>query len=110
MAAKSAGVTEEKLVTEPRHGRTPKADRSEIILSNGLSARQWEWIQKEAASKTPQLDGAQYQRYIVDIHIDAVEASRAGSVATPNDDEKFEKLVDGKSSSKSKKSNKNKKG
>lgn len=78
------------LVKKRRPGRpnTPDADK---ILSNGFSARQWVWIQREA--KLRHMDAAQLQRMIADWFIDSIEASRSGPIATPKDDAKFEKLV-----------------
>lgn len=79
----------------PAIGRPLKENRAEIILSNGLSARQWDWIKREAANKVPPVDAAYFQRWMIDVVIAAIEASRTDVVelATPKDDQKFEKLV-----------------
>jgi hypothetical protein len=84
------------VVEKPRRGRPDKEDRGSIILSNGLSARQWEWLQREANNKVPAVDAAYLQRLAVQTFIDAVEASRTGPVATPEQDQQFEKLVKSK--------------
>lgn len=86
-----AVVESETVETKPVRGRPVKTDREEIVLSNGLFKRQWLWIQKEADAKG--VDAAWYQRFMVDMVIDSVEASRAGSVATPEEDKQYERLV-----------------
>ncbi|MEO6564816.1 MAG: hypothetical protein ABIO63_02170 [Casimicrobiaceae bacterium] len=93
-----------KEVTTPKIGR-PKVEVEEKVLTNNLYKRQWNWIQKEAKLKS--IDAAQYQRMIVQWWIDSVEASRISSIATEQDDQNFERLVN-KSKSKKKKSNKRK--
>lgn len=103
MAGKSVPVEDVNMKPKARRGRPVEEDRGEIILSNGLSARQWEFIKREAANKTPAVDAAWLQRFYIQIVIDAIEASRAGPVATPEEDQKFEKLVKSKSNHKSKK-------
>lgn len=93
---------------KPRRGRNPLEDRGEVILSNGLSARQWEWIQQEAANKMPKVDAAWYQRFMVQTFIDAVEKSRADirEIVTPELDKEFEAVTQGKQNPKSNKSTK----
>ena len=88
-------------VIEKRRVGRPNVDREEKIESNGFSKRQWDWIKKEAKAK--HIDAAQFQRMIADWFIDSVEASRSPSVATLQDDRKFETLIN----SKKRKSNKN---
>lgn len=76
-------------------GRRPKDDRGEIVRNNGFTERQWEWFQKEAATKS--MDTMTYIRmYPAQWWIDSVEASRIGSVATPEEDEEFNKLISNK--------------
>jgi len=59
-----------------RIGRPPIIRKpGENIISNNLFQRQWKWIKQEA--KISHQDGAQYLRWLVDIHIASVEASRA---------------------------------
>lgn len=59
-----------------RRGRPPIVRKEgEDILSNNLFKRQWKWIQKEA--ENVHQDGAQYLRWLIDIHIASIEASRA---------------------------------
>jgi len=72
-------------------GRPPKEDRGEIILNNGLSQKQWDWYRKEAARKG--IDGMALVRVAAQWFMDSVEASRNGSIATVEDDEKFEQLI-----------------
>ncbi len=60
----------------PRLGRPPIVRRpGENILSNNLFQRQWKWIQKEAVLSNQ--DGAQYLRWLIDLHIASIEASRS---------------------------------
>jgi hypothetical protein len=90
-----------------RLGRPPKEDRGEIIRNNGFSEKQWEWLSKEAESKN--MDTMTYVRtYPVQWWIDSLEASRSGPVATPEDDEQFNKLVSKKSNHNQKKSKRSK--
>lgn len=92
---------------EVKLGRPPKEDRGEIIRNNGFSENQWEWLQQEAKSKG--VDTMYLVRNVVQWWIDSVEASRAGSVATPDDDKSFETLINNNHSKKKKISNKKKK-
>ena len=84
-------------LTRAKRGRgAPKKVRKEgeEILSNGFYARQWEWIKKEAV--LVHQDGAQYLRWVVDLHIDSITASRTGPVATQEEDKTFEQLTSSK--------------
>ena len=75
-----------------RLGRPPKEDRGGIVRNNGFSNSQWEWLEQEALIKG--MDTMTYVRkYPIQWWIDSVEASRAGSVATQEDDEKFNQLT-----------------
>ncbi len=57
-------------------GRPPIVRRpGEKILSNNLFERQWKWIKQEA--RLSHQDAAQYLRWLIDIHIASIEASRA---------------------------------
>jgi len=81
-------------------GRPPKEDRGDIVRNNGFSEKQWEWLQKEAASKG--MDTMTYVRkYPIQWWIDSLEASRAGSIATSAEDyEQFSELINKKSNHK----------
>lgn len=73
-------------------GRPLLEDRNELVLNNGFSKRQWEWFKREAKAKG--MSTMTYIRtYPAQWWIDGVEAARAGTVATPEDDHKFEKFV-----------------
>ena len=81
-------------------GRPPKEDRGEIVRNNGFTENQWKWLQNEARKKG--IDAMSLARWAVQWWIDSVEASRNGSVANPEDDQKFEKLIKSKHKSKRK--------
>ena len=73
-------------------GRPVYKDRGDIVEKNGFTRHQNEWLQREAHAKG--MDTTTYIRmYPVDWWIKSVEASRNGSVATPEDDKEFEQLV-----------------
>ncbi len=73
-------------------GRPKKVRREgETILSNGWYERQWQRIQREAALVP--VDAAVYQRIVMDWWFDHIDASRSGTVATPEQDKSFEKLI-----------------
>ncbi len=83
-----------------RKGGDPKPKRGkpvtirkpgEEILPNGLFQRQWSWAKREG--ERAGMTGAQYLRWAFDIHINNIESSRSGPIATKEDDEKFEKLI-----------------
>jgi hypothetical protein len=85
-------------------GRRPKEDRGEIVRNNGFTENQWKWLQEEASKK--RMDAMELARHAVQWYIDSVEASRNGSIATPQDDKSFETIIKSNHKRKVKRSNK----
>lgn len=79
------------------------------ILSNGLYKHQWEWLKNYGLNSAQPAEGAVVQRMAVQWFIDITEASRAGTIATPEQDRDFEKLSLSKNKKQKKSVAKNKK-
>jgi hypothetical protein len=89
-------------VKEVKLGRPPRIDRDGLILNNGFSRRQWDWFKLEAERKG--MDTMALVRVAAQWWIDSVEADRAGPIATPEDDNKFDNFISRSKQTKHKKS------